>query len=278
MRTLLAEIFRLLFKIDFFKKRHFGIHTKIIKPLGLFKGVKRRINYKGFQIELHIEDWIQENIYFLGDYEKAELQVLEHLLKPGDIFVDVGANFGLYTINAAKIIKENGHIFSFEPFSQSFNALKKNIIQNNIVQITFENKAVGEKSGNLDLYYDPKSTNLGSVSANYLENGVNETVKVVALDDYFEHQNNLTIKMIKIDVEGFEYAVLLGMKNILTHQKPILLIEIFHESQEKIHGYLAELGYQKYYIDDNGNLSQEAKNCARMNFIYAALIPSNLYS
>lgn len=145
MRTLLAEIFRLLFKVDFFRKRHFGVHTKIIKPLGLFKGVTRKINYKGFKIELQIEDWIQENIYFLGDYEKAELQVLNRMLKPGDVFVDVGANFGLYSINAARIVEKNGQILSFEPFSESFDALKRNIVNNNISQITLENFAVGEK-------------------------------------------------------------------------------------------------------------------------------------
>jgi hypothetical protein len=57
------------------------------------------------------------NNIFLGDYEKAELGTLNLFLKQDSLFIDIGANFGLYTLNASKIIGKDGGIISFEPFS-----------------------------------------------------------------------------------------------------------------------------------------------------------------
>jgi len=273
MKIILAKIFRLLFRIEFFKKRYFGIHKRIFNPYNLFKGVIRKTTFNDLQIILCIDDWIQENLYFLGEYEKAELKVIEKFLKNDSIFIDIGANFGLYTLYASKLIDEKGKIICFEPFSENFKSLTKNVSINNLSNVQLEKIAVGEKENTITLYYDQQEKNLGMVSAKPLERGVTEKVIVVSLDSYLKNESFTRIDLIKIDIEGFEYSALLGMKNILKTFYPSLLIEILDGEEslsqnEKCHTFLKNLGYNKYFIDDNGNLSENEVNINRMNYIF----------
>ena len=271
MRVILAELFRLLFRSPFFKKRFFGIHKRIFSPLNLFKGVVRTVPFKGLRIVLHIDDWIQQNIYFLGDYEKAELNSIENFLQEDSNFIDIGANFGLYTLYASRIIKDKGQIISFEPFSQNYNALSRNATLNNLTHVCLEKIAIGEQADTIHLYYDEQEQNLGMASAKPVENGIKEEVPVTSLDLYLKDKSLSKIDLIKIDIEGFEFAALRGMKETLEAYSPALLIEIFDNdayNSNEVQSFLENLGYQKYYIDDKGNVQKTEVNPNRMNYIF----------
>lgn len=270
MRSILARIFRVLFKLIFFKKRHFGITVKIFKPYKLFKDVRKTIDYRGFSLELKLDDWIQENIYFLGDYERAELNTLKQFLTADSVFLDIGANFGLYTLNAAKIISHPGKIISFEPFSKNFEALQKNVKTNNLSQVQLINSAVSNVDSTIQLYLDENENNLGSVSASPIENALIESVKTICIDGFLENTSLNKIDLVKIDVEGHEYNVLQGMKKTLKTFQPALLIEILDESTVKneITNFLTGLGYKQFYIDDEGEISESCSNNRRFNFLF----------
>jgi len=273
MRILLAKLFRVLFKIKYIRNRFFGIYKRIFKPFNLFKEVICKVLYEDFKLILHIDDWIQQNIYFLGEYEKAELKTLGNFLSANSVFIDLGANFGLYTLYASKLVGENGKVISFEPFGENFKSLTRNIEINKLANVLAEKLAVGEKEGTIHLYCDIEEKNLGMVSANYIENAYHEQVSIVSLDTYFDNKSIDRIDFIKIDIEGFEYPALLGMKNLLVKFHPTLLIEILNneestEYEEKIFNYLNNLGYKKYFIDDKGNLSDRESNHKRMNYLF----------
>ncbi len=272
-RLFLAKIFKILFKNSYLKRKYFGIHKKLFRPLNLFKDVVCVTNYNGLQLIVHIDDWIQGTIYFLGAYEKPELKALEKFITPKSTCIDLGANFGLYTLYISKLIDENGKIISFEPFTKNYTFLIKNIALNKLTNIQTERLAVGKKEGITSLYYNEKEKNLGMVSTNYTCNAITEEVNVVALDSYFKNNAINHLDFIKIDIEGAEYNALLGMKNILTVHSPTLLIEILEDYQqpnnsEKIHTFLSKLGYQKYFIDNEGNLSKTEINPERKNYIF----------
>jgi len=274
MRIIIAKIFKFLFESEFLKKsRFFGIYKRIFKPLNLFKGVVCEIKYNQVQLILHIEDWIQQNIYFLGEYETQELKTLQQFLKEDGIFIDLGANFGLYTLNASKLVGKKGTIICFEPFSQNYKYLSNNIVINNLQNVQAENLAVGEKNGTINLYYDKQEKNLGMVSTKHIENSLKEEVQVVSIDSYLQNKPLSHIDLIKIDIEGFEYSALMGMHITLTKYKPTLLIEILKEEEsdnnsKRIHDLLNKLGYRKYFIDDKGNLSENETNSKRFNYIF----------
>lgn len=276
MRTILAEFFRLLFRINFFRSKFFGIHQRLFKPLSLFQGVTRKVIYDDMQLELHIDDWIQECIYFLGDYEKAEMEILKLFLKKDNTFIDIGANIGIYTLNASKLIGENGIVISFEPFTRNHNTLVNHISLNNLQNIKVEKLAVGEKNGVVNLYYDESEKNLGMVTAGIIESGIKEEVKMVSLDSYLENSSIAKIDFIKIDVEGFEYSVLKGMKDTLEKYHPTLLVEISEEKGNDNHTlisqYLKSLSYRKYFISDTGKLSETDLNQDRRNYLFTITI------
>ena len=274
MRIIIAIIFRFLFKKDILKNSSFfGIYKRIFKPLNLFKGITMEIKYNQLQLILHIEDWIQQNIYFLGEYEKPELKTIQLFLKKDSTFIDLGANFGLYTLNASRLIGKKGNIISFEPFSKNYKSLMDNITINNLQNVQTEKLAIGEKNGNINLYYDERENNLGMVSTKNIENSSKEQVKIVSIDSYLQNKYLSHIDLIKIDIEGFEYSALKGMRATLIRYKPTILIEILNEEEpntntRKIHTLLNDLNYSKYFIDDNGNLSKSEINSNRFNYIF----------
>jgi FkbM family methyltransferase len=280
MRKTLAVIFKLLFKIKFFKKRYFGIHKKLFKPFNLFRGVIFRTRYDELLMSLHIDDFIQENLYFLGEYEKAELKAIHPFLTNDAVFIDIGANIGLYSLYASKLINEKGQIISFEPFSENFERLTKNVTLNGLSKIRLEKMAIGEKEGIINLYYDKREKNLGMVSTTPIETGIQEKVKVDSLDSYLKHKLFTKIDFIKIDIEGFEYSALLGMRDTLSTFSPSLLIEILNEDKSSTNmsncdDLLKGLGYMKYFIDNDGGLSKNEINADRMNYIYTKKTVAN---
>ena len=276
IRFFLAKAVRLLFKIPFFKKRFFGFHKRIIAPFNLFKGVVQHMKFQdSIHLRLHIDDWIQENIYFVDEYEKAEFKTLKNLLNKGDVLVDIGANIGLYTLCASKLVGDDGHVICFEPFSTNFSALKTNLSINENSNIIVEKVAVGDSNSVIDLFYDDKEMNLGMVSSQLSEYSQTEKVTCVSLDSYLQNNPYKKVDFVKIDIEGNEYAALLGMKNILEKFHPILLVEILEDEElrqsgnkQKILGYLENLDYEKHFIDDNGELSFVEKNSKRCNYIF----------
>ena len=274
MRIILAKILKILFKINFIKSKYFGLHKKVFKPLNLFKGVVLKVKINGFFLVLHLDDWIQENMFFLGEYEKAELKTLDYFLNKNSVFVDLGANFGLYTLYASKLIGMEGKVISFEPFKKNYKALINNVAINNLTNIQSENIAVGEREGEIDLYYDSSEMNLGMASTKFIENSYSEKATIITLDSYFKDKSISRIDFIKIDIEGHEYKALLGMKNLLLRFHPTLLIEILNEeelpnNEDKVISFLSSLGYIKYFINNNGSISLKQNNFQRQNYLFS---------
>lgn len=274
MRLLIAKGFRQAFKISFFKSRFFGIHQRIFKPYHLFKGKRDTVDFNGFILDLKIDDWIQEKIYFLGEYEKAELKAMSHFLKPGDTFLDLGANIGVYSLHASRIVGPNGKVISFEPFSTNFEALKKHVEINSLTNVQLENMAVGNEEGTLTLYLDENEDNLGMVTANYTENAVQEKVRIVSIDQYVEENAITNVDFAKIDIEGYEYPTLMGMLKTLQKYHPTILIEVLEDSNtsknnENVFSFLADLGYQKHFISDEGELCDFPTNIERKNYLFS---------
>lgn len=272
MRHLVAEIFRLLFKVPFFKKKYFGIYKRILYPLNLFKGVKKRYLFKKtIRFDLYIDDWIQQNLFFLNEYEPRELYFVKNTIKEGDVFVDIGANIGLYTLYASKLVGEKGKVIAFEPFADNFNHLRQNVSLNYHKNIVLENLAISQKKEKIPIAYHVKEANKGMVSSYLNEFSYKAFVDSISLDLYF-HENPITrLDFIKIDIEGGEYPALLGMRETLNKYGPTILIEINKEillttpyTEKCIVQYLQELNYEKYAWDNDQVFSKEVTH----NFVF----------
>lgn len=258
-----AAFFKTLFRIPFFNKRYFGFYKRIFLPYDLFKDEKAIVDFRGLKLNLHLDDWIQQNIYFKGSYENTELNWIEKNLNPDDVFIDIGANIGIYTLSAAQKIS-HGKVYSFEPFEQNHNSLLKNIELNPFKNIQVEKLAIAECEKTISLFYDDADKNMGMVSS-YNVSKKNETIiKAIALDDFVISNKINKIAIIKMDIEGNEWFAFQGMKNVLKNQKPKLLIEVDPEILERtgytaneIFSFLELLNYKRFYFNENGNLVEE---------------------
>lgn len=149
------------------------------------------------------------NIY-CGLHEFEDMAFVLHFMRPGALFVDIGANVGAYSILAAAT---GAAVISFEPVPSTFEHLLDNIHLNRFAaRIDARNQAVGREAGVLRMTADRDTTNqVIAEDADYA--GTSVSVPQVALDDAL--QGLPTPRMIKIDVEGFEADVLAGSRATL---------------------------------------------------------------
>lgn len=165
-------------------------------------------------------------IYKKGLYEERMTNFIVHTIKPedGDVLLDVGANIGWYSILMAKTFPQ-ARIHCFEPDTENYDVLTRNIERNGITQVTANQLGVGAKSETKKLYLYKKS-NIGRHSMLDINDGPSIDVKVIALDEYFLEKgiDIQKVKFLKIDIEGFEYFAFQGAEKLLG-SIPILLAE-----------------------------------------------------
>ena len=214
-----------------------------------------------------------------GTYEELEAKIMEEKIEMGNIVVDVGANIGLHTLNMARIVGNTGQVFAFEPDPSNFEILKKNVKINNYKNIILEQKAVGDKHGKATLYQSDNPINHRIFPQT--ERATNQVqVELTNLDNYFDSDMIDKINFIKIDVEGMEFGVLKGMKNILKNNKKIKTLFEFVPKDTieagfipiELLDYLTSNGFKLYCMDEKtkkllyvSNNEEILKLCATLN-------------
>ena len=148
----------------------------------------------------------------------GEQRVLERLvtsLKPGEVVFDVGANVGLYTVLLAKVVGDGGQVIAFEPSSQTYAHLLDNLKLNSLTNVRCFRKALGERNGQAMLYSNEA---IGGASLVHTPEGKGpgEVVDIVEGDQLVLAENLPIPRAVKIDVEGYEYAVIQGLRRTLS--------------------------------------------------------------
>ena len=148
-------------------------------------------------------------------YEKELTTYFSTLLKRGDVFVDVGANEGYYSIMASKIVGVNGKVFAVEPQSRLQAILFNNIDANKSYNIKVFQTAIADCVGMATINLTP-DTNTGSSSifrSTKYRNSV-EKIPQTTLSELFALTNTKKVDLLKMDIEGFEYYAILGDKSV----------------------------------------------------------------
>ena len=180
-----------------------------------------------------------------GIYEPTETDLLKRELKPGQTFVDIGANIGYYTLIAARLVGPAGRVFAFEPDPANFALLKKNVERNGYDNVVLVGKAVSDRTRSARLYRS--ETNRGDHRLYDSRDGRKSLrVQAAALDDFFLNRDK-TIHLIKMDIQGAEAAALAGMKALVRKNRRLKLITEFSPTALKNSGskpsqYLKNLG------------------------------------
>lgn len=196
-----------------------------------------------FKISLDPADPNQRFVYWYGRYnENDEIKLIKRILSPGDIFIDVGANIGYFTLTSSLCVGSSGKVVAFEPNPFTYNVLLQNIKLNHYSNIDAIQEAVGECDGEAELFI---SEGIADAGASLVRKSTQKnTIKIrkVTLDSYTK-THNIQPDFIKIDAEGFDEQVLEGANTILAKKKkPVLLVETV-DNKSTIFTKLCSLGY-----------------------------------
>ena len=228
-----------LLNIPILKRLYPSVVRRYLMLIGKLK-IDIKIN--NFIFEIDIRESIERKTYFLKEYEKKRMEQLKIYSKKNksDIFLDVGANIGFYSILFSNQFKQ---IYSFEPNERNFQILTKNINKNKIKKIKIFNFALGEKEEILKGHSNTKGELFQTSGFAISDNNEGEDVLIKKGDDILDFSNrNISIK---IDVEGFELFVLKGLKSILLNNFCIIQIEIWKKNHDEVHKFLELLKYKK---------------------------------
>jgi FkbM family methyltransferase len=163
---------------------------------------------------LDLREGIQRGM-FLGAYEPTETKWLRQCITLGDTFIDVGANFGHYTTLAAALVGPAGTVFAFEPSPLASGVLEEAILSSELANVVLTKAAVGKENASVPLFL-PTGRSLHSPSILRSDPGFLEVqVPVVALDCFEPLKQNPQVKLMKVDVEGYEPDVLAGAEHMI---------------------------------------------------------------
>ena len=177
----------------------------------------------GFSIQLEPNNGeVDEYIYMHRNWETTIAAILEQKLERGGTFIDIGANIGYFSLEAATLVGEGGRVIAFEPLPFLAEQLRTSIQLNGFSNIDVRQLALGDSVGEQKI--ELQRGNIGGSSlVKELDSGHFETVKVARLDDELAGIDR--VDLIKIDVEGYEYEVLKGAQAVLQKHQPTLVME-----------------------------------------------------
>jgi len=261
-------------KFSFTKKLH-----KLIVPNLVPKSVK----IEGHTIFIDPTDYLYLST---KKYEPFEKDIIEQIVKEGDIVVDIGANLGYFTLILARKVGNKGRVFAFEPDPDMFKLLKKNVKINGYKNVTLIKKATFNKSGKLKLLiYADKGDSGVICGKNTKSTATAVTIDAVKLDDYFKKYPK-KIDFIKMDIEGSEGMAFAGMENIFKNNDNVKMITEFFPkwlenhpiNADKYYKLLQKQNLSIYSIDEDRkrvtavNKRSQIINDRRTDYYYSNLL------
>jgi FkbM family methyltransferase len=196
---------------------------------------------------------ISRSLFVTGQYEPNEFNFLSRTLQPGMVFVDVGANMGLYTLFAARTVGDQGRVVAVEPSARECERLLLNVRANGLANVQLVQRAASDSVTEMDLLIaadDWSGHNTLGAFTYETSLAVREKVRTERLDAIVEQAGLLRVDVIKMDVEGAEVKALHGAVGTLERFRPVLLIEFADRAlrhQGGSGGQLWEFLQQRHY-------------------------------
>lgn len=185
------------------------------------------------------------------DWFEAEIQFVRAFARPGMRSIDIGANYGVYTVTLAGLSGPTGHVVAFEPARAVAAALRRSAIHNRFSWIQVENAAVADRNGVGTL--GGKASELMSLDSD-AKSG--EAVDIVSLDAWAAQCDRGPIDFMKIDAEGAEAAIIAGGQRFFRERAPLIMMEVRRDAGFDFSAVraLMALGYRPYRLVPGPNV------------------------
>jgi FkbM family methyltransferase len=207
----------------------------------------------GSHLIVQADDYVGRAAILFGDLDPKLTWVVDRLLRPGDNVLDIGANWGLVTMRAARRVGSGGRVHAIEPQKALIACGERSAMLNHYTQITFHALALSDASSTMTLSVPDVNSGAASLSHGLGEvAGHDENVAVKETSAFLESLDIGRWRLWKIDVEGHEAAVLRGAVRYLgTERRPDVIVFEEHRKPavraESVR-LLASLGYEIFVI------------------------------
>lgn len=179
--------------------------------------------------------WGGRGVYLFRDHIEPELAALPHFLKPGFVFVDIGANVGVFTLKAAKEVGHSGTVIAVEPFLESARQLSYNIQLNSFQNCRVRNFCVSRDTRQQKFFLNKNKPNSFSLIQHAGASSI--SVLCVSLDDLCAWEQIERLDYLKIDAEGAEDMILAGGASVISRFRPIIQVEVTRTPSTLPDGY-----------------------------------------
>jgi len=231
-----------------------------IHPLGITQGRMRFV--------CDPRDGISREACFMGYYEPQETVLVQNLLRPGMCFVDVGANWGYYTLLGADLVGPTGRVVSFEPHPTLYSLLERNLSMNGLA-CTILPIAVADKVGEMTLTgFDQEDGNWGvsKLVASSERERPEFRVRTGLLETLLDDAGVDEVDLLKIDIEGAEALVIPTIKRGLAQGRYKRILLELHPpvlsqqgvSSEILNQQILDHGYRGFTIDHTPQVYRSA--------------------
>jgi FkbM family methyltransferase len=211
--------------------------------------------YSPLKLQLYLGNDLSRQLFISGTYDPNEFYGLSQVLSPGMTVLDVGANEGLYSLFAAQQVTTSGMVVAFEPSQREFDRLQTNLTLNQLAQVKPLQLALANVNTRQVLKVADGEHSGQNTLGDFAYEGVNclqtETVELRRLDDLLPELGIQQVDVIKMDVEGAEFAVLQGAQATLQHYRPLLMLEFVDQALQnqgsscaEVVQFLHDLGYK----------------------------------
>jgi FkbM family methyltransferase len=188
----------------------------------------------GHHIAAPLNDFVGRSIFFMGDLDRKLTFLCRKFVRPGDVVLDIGANLGLLSFLLSSLVGHEGKVHAFEPNPSMLALMREAIERNKVTNICLHPVALGDANGSMSLSIP--SGNAGAASlVRAKQGGRIVEVPVCRLDEVLKRQGMVRVRLIKIDVEGFEANVLNGATELFCSNPPDhILFELNEFKEDKL--------------------------------------------
>jgi FkbM family methyltransferase len=206
------------------------LHSYMRRVLRVSEVGPMHVRRLGLEWNLDPADYVQADLFWLGQRDTWDVYHLRRIAQPSSNILDIGANFGYYSLILAASLQRQCAIHAFDPNPSTFDRLLKNI-QLNSMQSVVEAHRLGLSDMETVVTLDERPGNSGATRLTDSLDGIK--VQVTTVDAFCRTQTMKRVDLLKIDVEGYEARVLRGANQTISRHKPAIFIELFPKGLER---------------------------------------------
>jgi FkbM family methyltransferase len=199
--------------------------VRMLYPPGNDRPIRSVVDYDdGLLFHCDTQSFLEWYIFFYGAFRPEVSRLINRMLRPGQVAIDIGANVGMHSVIMANRVGPTGHVVVFEPDPHPMGRLRRNMALNGIDWVTTVEAAVSARSETRTFYLHDDSignfANASLVAANVGKQTASVEMQVVSIDEWMRDNPLPRVDVVKLLAQGEEYNALQGMRGLIERDRP----------------------------------------------------------